>query len=144
MDLFGNFIKKTTVDISGKEILDTLEDVIVISNKSRISRLIVILALVLIAIVVNTIEHFDNSTPRNSCPGITTTIPFVNKPSMMDNDVAGLLANILNNPFVNHDQNASFIDPVTPNTDFSSPFLAAFFVLGLEYSNYHKNLTYIW
>ena len=82
------------------KLLDTIEDVVIISDKGKVPRLIMTLASILIAIVVDTTTHSETSVFGNPTPGITFAISFVIEPFATDNDATDF-ANILSNFFGN-------------------------------------------
>ena len=79
--------------------LDIMEDVVVILDGSKVSRLITTLAFILIAIVSDTTVRSGTSTSENPTLRNNPAIPFVVEPSATGNDAADLFANILGNLF---------------------------------------------
>lgn len=115
-----------------KKLLDITDDVVVFLDRGKVFRLIATLALIPIAIVVDTnarsrISMFGNLTPRNN-----PIIPSVVKPFAAGNDTSDLFANILGNPFDNLGQDASPVDSAARSADFFAPFLVVFFALSQE------------
>lgn len=115
-----------------KKLLDITEDAVVFLDRSKVSRLIVTLTWILIAIVIDIIAHFRTSMFRNLTPGNNLVILSVIKTFTTGNDASNLLANVLGNPFGNLGQDASLADSATRSADFFAPLSTALFALSQE------------
>lgn len=128
--------KASPLDTLGKllpwtlgKLLDTREDVVVISDGNKDFRLIATLALIPIAIVVDTTTHYGTSTSANPTPRNNTAIPSIVELFAASNDTANLFANVLGNPFDDPSQDASLADSVAFTADFFNSFPTVLFTL---------------
>lgn len=121
-----------------------MKDTVVISNGGKVSRLIVILALILIVIVVDITPRSGTSVSENLTLRNNPAILSIVEPSAASNDVIDFFANVMGNLFSNSSQDDSPADPAASAADFFAPLPTALFALSQEQesSNYHVDLTY--
>lgn len=92
--------KPSPLDTPGK-FLDIMKNAVVILDGSKVFELIATLALILIAIIIDTTTCYRTSVSGNPISGNIPTISSVVKPFAVGNNTADLFVNVLGNLFGN-------------------------------------------